>query len=166
MIVADTNILSTFARIGRLDLLFLVVESETFDLPPAVIKEIKIGLHKGLDFLQPIVDGLAGGAGFSALELTADEKKLSDTLPGSLNAGERESIAVCAKRIGGKLLTNDKRAHTYCLANQIPSLSLRLILRRIWQAGHGTKEDVRSLMAQIEASEPGMIIKGKDEILR
>lgn len=166
MIIADTNILSTFARIRRLDLLFSVVETETFDLPPAVIKELKVGLHKGLDFLQPIADGLTGGAGFFAIELTADEKNLSDTLPSSLNAGEPEAIAVCAKRVGSKLLTNDKRAHTYCLTNRIPSLNLKLILRRLWLAGHCTKEEVRSLMGEIETSEPGMVIKGKDEILR
>lgn len=166
MIVADTNLLSTFARIERLDLLFSVAEAETFDLPPAVIREIKIGLHKGLDFLQPIVDGLTGGTRFSAIELTPEEKSFSDLLPASLNAGERESIAVCAKRVGGKLLTNDKRAHSYCLANQIPSLNLKLILRRLWQAGHCAKEEVRLLMEEIEANEPGMVIKGKDEILR
>ncbi len=167
MIVADTNILSTFARIGRLDLLFSVAVTQTFDLPPAVIKEIKVGLHKGLDFLQPIVDGLASSAGFSALELTPDEKSLRDTLPGSLNAGERESIAVCAKRSDGKLLTNDKRAHSYCLAQRIPVLNLNLILRRLWQANHCTKAEVRALMEEIETSEPGMVvIKGKAEILR
>ncbi|MGH8597904.1 MAG: hypothetical protein ACREXT_14700 [Gammaproteobacteria bacterium] len=77
MIVADTNTVSTFARIGRLD-------------------------------------------------LTAAEKSLADTLPGSLNAGERECIAVCAQRPDGKLLTNDKRAHTYRLAHQIPAINLKL----------------------------------------
>lgn len=114
MIVADTNLVSTFARIGRLDLLFLVAETDALYLPPAVIKEIKAGLHKGLDFLQPLVDCLTGETGFYALELSAAEKTLAESLPGSLNAGERECIAVCVQRPDGKLLTNDKRAHTYC----------------------------------------------------
>jgi predicted nucleic acid-binding protein len=166
MIIADTNILSTFARIGRLDLLFAVAETDVLHLPPAVIKEIKAGLHKGLNFLLPLVDGLVGGMGFSALALTADEKNLADTLPVSLNAGERECIAVCAKRPGSKLLTNDKRAHAYCLAHHISTFNLKLILRRLWQAGLCAKEEVRSLIAEIEKSEPGMVIKGKDEILR
>ena len=166
MIVADTNLVSTFARIGRLDLLFAVAETDALHLPPAVIKEIKAGLHKGLDFLQPLVDGLTGEVGFYALELTAAEKTLADTLPGSLNAGERECIAVCAQRPDGKLLTNDKRAHTYCLAHQIPAFNLKLILRRLWLAGHCTKEEVSTLIEVIERSEPGMMIKGRDEIFR
>ncbi len=89
-----------------------------------------------------------------------------DALPGSLNAGEKESIANCSKRSGGKLLTNDKRAHNYCRANRIPSLDLKLILRQLWKASHCTKDEVRSLMEEIEKNEPGMVIKGKDEILR
>lgn len=166
MIVADTNLVSTFARIGRLDLLFVVAETDALHLPPAVVKEIKAGLHKGLDFLQPLIDGLAGGTGFYALELTAAEQNLADTLPGSLNVGERECIAVCGQRPGSKLLSNDKRAHTYCLAHQIPAFNLKLILRRLWLAGHCAKDEVRILIEEIERSESGMVIKGKDEIFR
>ena len=47
------------------------------------------------------------------------------------------------KRPGGKLLTNDKRAHAYCLAHRIPAFNLKLILRRLWLAGHSTEEEVR-----------------------
>ncbi|MGH9803042.1 MAG: PIN domain-containing protein [Blastocatellia bacterium] len=166
MIVADTNILSTFARIQRLDLLFTVAETDELFLTPSVVSEIKVGLRKGLAFLQPIVDGLSGEAGFSVLDLTDDERNLAGTLPTSLNAGERECIAICAERSGGKLFTNDKRARNYCQANRIPCLDLKLILRRLWQAGHCTKDEVRSLIEEIERSEPEFIIKGKDEILR
>jgi predicted nucleic acid-binding protein len=166
MIVADTNILSTFARVGRLDLLFAVAETEIFCLPPTVVKEFKVGLQKGLVFLQPIIDGLTGGAGYDALDLTAEEKSLADALPASLNAGERECIAVCVKRSEAKLLTNDKRARNYCQANRLPCLDLKLILRRLWQASHCSKAEVRALIDEIEKSEPRMVIKGKGEIFR
>lgn len=166
MIVADTNIRSTFARLGRLELLFAVAETETLHLPPAVVKEIEIGLRRGHGFLQPIVDGLAGGVRFQPLTLTAEEKSLAETWPSSLNAGERECIAVCARRSGGKLLTNDKRARNYCQENRLPCLDLKLILRRLWQAKYSTKEEVRTLIAAIEQREPGMVIKGQDEIFR
>lgn len=164
MIIADTNILSTFARIGRLDLLFAVAETEVLYLPPAVVKELEIGLRRGRGFLQPIVDDLTGG-GFQSLDPTADENALASTLPPSLNAGERECIALCATR-SGKLLTNDRRARNYCQANRIPCLDLKLILRRLWQATHSTKSEVRNLIAEIEQSEPGMVIKGKEDIFR
>lgn len=164
MIIADTNILSTFARIGRLDLLFAVAETEVLYLPPAVIREIEIGLRRGRGFLQPIVDELTGG-GFKPLDLTAEENTLASTLPPSLNSGERECIALCAKR-SGKLLTNDKRARNYCQANRIPCLDLKLILRRLWQANHSTKPEVLNLITEIEQGEPGMVIKGKEDIFR
>src|SRR5574341_1468701 len=129
MIVADTNIISTFTRIKRLELLLKVAETDALHLAPAVVKEIEVGLRKGLDF-------------------TPDEKSMVDALPGSLNAGEKESIAICSKRAGCKLLTNDKRAHNYCRANRIPSLDLKLILRQLWKASHCTKEEVCSLMEE------------------
>ena len=166
MIVVDTNLLSTFARIQRLELLFTVAETDSFYLAPAVINELKLGLKNNLSFLQPIIDGLANGTNYFPLHLTPDEKNLSDTLPASLNSGEKKSIAVCQKRSGSKLLTNDKQAHNYCMDNQIPSLDLKLVLRRLWKACHCTKDEVRLIIDEIEKREPGMIIKGKEEILR
>jgi len=166
MIVADTNILSTFARIQRLELLFAVSEADSLYLVPAVVSELKIGMKRNLNFLQPIIDGLANGTKFFPLALTPDEKNLLVTLPDSLNDGERESIAVCQKRSGTKLLIYDKRAHNYCKANQIPTLDLKLVLRRLWKAGFCTQDDVRFIMDEIEKCEPGMVIKGKEEILR
>jgi predicted nucleic acid-binding protein len=166
MIVPDTNILSTFARVGRLELLFAVAETEALHLCPAVVQEVEAGLRKGLGFLQPIADGVTSGAKFYALNLTNEEMLFAATLPASLNAGERECIAVCAKRSGAKLLTNDKRARNYCDTHQLFCLDLKQILRRLWQASHCAKEEVRSLIKDIETSEPGMAIKGKDEIFR
>lgn len=166
MIVVDTSILSTFARIQRLDLLFTVVETDCLHLTPAVVKELNVGSQKGLHFLRPIVDGLASATTYRSIDLTSSEKSVAYTLPSSLNAEERESISVCLMRQGSKLLTNDKRAHNYCKANPIPSLDLKLILRQLWKARHCTKEEVRSLMKEIEKNEPSMVIKGKDEILK
>lgn len=166
MIVADTNILSTFARIQRLDLLFVVAETDALYLVPAVINELKQGLKRNLNFLQPIIEGLAAGARYFPIHLTPEEKNLTDILPASLNSGERESIAVCKNRVDGKLLTNDKRAHNFCKDNQIPSLDLKLILRRLWKAGHCTKEEVHRIIDEIEKNEPGMVIKRKEEIFR
>ncbi len=46
MIVADTNIISTFARIKRLELLLKAAETDALHLAPAVVKEIKVGMRK------------------------------------------------------------------------------------------------------------------------
>lgn len=164
MIISDTNILSTFARIQQLDLLFAVARTGVIHLPPAVQVEIKLGLQKGLKFLQPIIDTLSATTQFQPVDLTVDEKLLISALPKALNAGEKEGIVICLNRSGNKFLTNDKRAHSFCLANNILVLDLKRILRQLWKAGHCTKEEVRKLMADIEKSEPGMVIKGKNEI--
>lgn len=165
MFIADTNILSTFARIQRLDLLFAVAATQSLHLPPAVEKELRLGLQKGLHFLQPIIDGLAAGIQFQAITLAAEEIKSLQTLPHALNLGEKECIAVCIHQTGAKLLTNDKRAHNFCKANRIPALDLKLILRQLWKGGHCSKDEVKALMDEMEKSEPGLVINGKDQIL-
>ena len=165
MIVADTSILSTFARIQRLDLLFTVAETGAIYLPPAVQHEIKLGLQKGLNFLRPIFDAITVVTQFQSVDLAAEEKQVISALPKALNAGEKEGIAICLNRTGNKFLTNDKRAHNFCVANNIPSLDLKRILRQLWRAGYCTKDEVRKLMDDIEKNEPGMVIKSKDEIL-
>ena len=166
MIIADTSILSTFARIQRLDLLFAVVETTVIHLPPAVQNEITFGLQKGLHFLQPIIDALTAKTQFHSIELTAEEKRLMLSFPKALNAGEKEGIAICLARTDNKFITNDKRAHNFCLANNILSLDLKRILRRLWKNGYCSKPEIRKLMEDIESSEPGMVIKGKYEILK
>jgi predicted nucleic acid-binding protein len=166
MIIADTSILSTFARIQRLDLLFTVAETGIIHLPPAVQNEIKLGVQKSLNFLQPIIDALTAATPFQSVDLAAEEKHLLRALPKALNVGEKEGIAICLNRSGNKFLTNDKRAHNFCIANDILSFDLKRILRQLWKAGHCTKEEVLKLMDDIEKSEPGMVIKGKEEILR
>jgi predicted nucleic acid-binding protein len=164
MIVADTNILSTFARIRRLDLLFQVMRVEKFVLPQAVVGELQAGLNKGLEFLRPILDDLTTGQGFVSADLTESESAYQSVLPKGLNAGEREGIAICASRSGAVLMSNDYRAKKYCRANRILFADLQLILRRLWQTGLFTQDEVRALIQEIEQSEPGMTIPDQHEI--
>ena len=164
MIVADTNILSTFARIHRLDLLFKVMKVEVFVLPPSVERELRAGLDKGLEFLRPILDDLAQNRAFALASLTDAESTYQTALPRGLNAGEREGIAICASRAGAVFLSNDKQAKKYCRANRILFADLQLILRRLWQSGLFSQDEVRSLIQEIEESEPGMTIPDQREI--
>lgn len=48
----------------------------------------------------------------------------------------------------------------------MPAFNLKLILRRLWLANHSIKEEARALIEEIEGSEPGLMIKGKNEIFR
>ena len=123
-------------------------------------------MQKGLLFLQPIIDALTAATQFQPVVLADEEKRLTLALPKALNAGEKEAIAICLNRAGNKFLTNDKRANNFCLVNSIISFDLNSILRQLWKGGHCTKDEVKSLIDEIEKSEPGMVIKSKDGILR
>ena len=131
MIVVDTNILSTFACVNRLELLFQVAERDTLYLPPAVFNELNEGLSRGKTYLQPLLDKIQTDTTFKLVALTANEGRFMSTLPDQLHTGEREAIALCALRDESVLLTNDKRAYRYCKANLIVSLDLKNILRRL-----------------------------------
>ena len=61
-------------------------------------------------------------------------------------------------------MSNDYRAKKYCRDNRILFTDLQLILRRLWQTGLFTQGEVRSLIQEIEESEPGMTILDQHEI--
>lgn len=54
MVIIDNNILSTFARISEINLLFKIFNPEEIGVTPAVYQEFKHGLELGHLFLQEI----------------------------------------------------------------------------------------------------------------
>lgn len=163
MIVADTNILSTFARVGAIDLLRQLCESDRLHVTPATFNKLRRAVEVGCDFLAPTLGAIQAGSGLDLIELRREEILTLDALPRSLGSGEAESIAVCLHRPGTRLLTNDKRARNFCREHSIPCLDLPAILRALWVRQVVGKERVRQLVHLIE-TERGMVIKGKDAI--
>jgi predicted nucleic acid-binding protein len=163
MIVADTNILSTFGRVGALDLLRLLCGIDRLHVTPATFNELRRAVEVGCDFLIPTLEAIETASGLDLVELRRDEILASKDLPRSLGAGEAESIAVCLHRPGTRLLTNDKRARNFCREHSIPCLDLPAILRGLWVRHVVSKERVRQLLRLIE-TEQGMVIKDKDAI--
>ena len=163
MIVADTNILSTFARVGAIDLLRQLCKSDRLHVTPATFHELRRAVEVGCDFLVPALEAIQTGSGLDLVELRREEVLASKDLPRSLGAGEAESIAICLHRPGTRLLTNDKRARNFCREHSIPCLDLPAILRGLWVRQVVSKEWVRQLLRRIE-TEQGMVIKNKDAI--
>ena len=62
------------------------------------------------------------------------------------DSGEAESIAVCLRRAGTHLLTNDKRARNFCREHSIPCLDLPAILRGLWVRQVVSKERIKQLL--------------------
>src|SRR5438067_13633830 len=105
MITPDTNILSTFARIDALDLLFVLFAKDEISIVPAVYAEVVAGVNEGHLFLHGVIQLVAKGR-LKLLALTPEEVVQRLQLPPTLNAGEAESITVCRSR-GAAFVTND-----------------------------------------------------------
>ena len=165
MIVADTNIVSTFARVGALPLLGRLLESDRLHITSGTYHELRKAVEAGCAFLEPILAAISPEGDFDLVELTRAEILAVKDLPDSLGAGEAESIAVCLHRPGTRLLSNDKRARNYCRERGIPCLDLPTILRAFWVRKVLNKKKVKELIRQIE-TEQGMVITNKDEILK
>ncbi len=165
MIIADTNIISTFARVGALDRLRQLVKAKRLHVTPATFHELRRAVEAGCEFLAPTLATIRTGTELDLVELRPEEVLAVKDLPASLGAGEAESIAVCANRRSTRLLTNDKRARNFCRERSIPCLDLPEILRAFWVRQVLSKQQVRELLRQIETEE-GLVIKNQDEIFK
>ena len=165
MTVADTNIVSSFARVGALPLLLRLVEAKHIYVTPGSYQELRRAVEAGCAFLEPVLAAIPSAGDLDLVELTRHEIFAVANLPTSLGLGEAESIAVCLHRPGTRMLTNDKRARNICREHGIPCLDLPAILRALWVRKILSKKKVALLIRQIE-TEQGMVIKNKDQILK
>ena len=161
MILADTNILGTFARVDALDFLIDLFGQNEIGVAPAVYAELLAGVREGREFLDAAVEFVESGK-LKLLALTADEVVRRFTLPSSLDNGEAEFITLCQNR-GAAFLTNDRRARNFCVAEGIEVFDLVDILRALWKLRVCSKRKVRQLLTDIETKE-GMVIKQQDRI--
>lgn len=165
MIIADTNIISTFARIAAMHHVRQLVKADCLLVTPATYQELRRAVDAGCDFLSSTLIAIETGLEWDLVELTRADVLAAKTLPTSLGAGEAESIAVCLNRPDFQLLTNDKRARNFCRERGIPCLDLPGILRALWVRNILSKKQVRELLRQIETAE-GLLIKHKEEIFK
>ena len=114
MIVLDTSIISTFALISAMDLLYALFSNEDLGVTPAVYTELVVGVREGRHFLQVAVAQVESGR-LKLFMLTAEEFMQRLRLPTSLGSGEAESIVFCQSH-GAAFVTNDRRARNFCLS--------------------------------------------------
>jgi len=147
-VVADTDILSTFARIRRLDIL-----NELFDeviVPPSVRSE----LAKGMIDTRSLKKTLA--------KLAKEEIKALKAVDVRLGRGEKECFVI-AKNRGIPLATNDRIACLLCKREDIGFFTLPRILRLAVLERVVTREEARQLVKLIEQEER-TVIKDRDGI--
>lgn len=151
MILADTDILSALAKINRLPLLFELLRLDRLYLAPAVLGELAHSLNLGRPYAVEIFDLVSAGR-LCPVSPTQAEAAFGSTLPLTLGAGERESIAI-AKGRDGVVLSNESRVAHYCRQHEVPCLRLPDILRALWQEGILSKQDVRKIVNDLRTQD-------------
>ena len=122
MIIFDTDILSIFAKISRLELIKKLFG--TVHITPMIREELNIPLEYGYDFPKDILDNS------SVIIPTVEELGPYNEFKVRLGKGEAEAISIAKNR---KLLfaTNDKVAQKVAKENGVGIISLQAILKAL-----------------------------------
>jgi len=163
LLLADTNILSTLAKVNQLSLLFQLFHDERIGVVVAVYEECVEGVNRGYAALQSVI-GLIGEGRIELVLPTANETLAKADLPPSFDAGERETITVASSR-SNEILTNERHVRNWCHRSGIGCWDLSGILRALWRDGILNKQQVRDLMVEIEARDR-VVFKNVDQIFQ
>ena len=106
-------VLSIFAKIQQLPLLFAVFNQEDLHIAGAVENEIRIGALKGFHFAQDITALLTQEQIQTHHPLPIDEAFMM-SLPQTLAAGERESMATVRTGLAAIFPSNERRVKHHC----------------------------------------------------
>lgn len=161
MILCDTNIFSTFAKINQLELLLRLFAHDEIAVVPAVYEELQEGVRRGYVLLQAAIAYVQQGE-IAILTPNTQEIFDKDALPRSFDAGERETIAVAQSR-RYVILTNETHIKNWCKCSGISHWDLPQVLRAMWRTNLLTKEQVRSLVEQIEIKDR-VVFKNQEAI--
>jgi len=157
--ISDTDILSTFGKIGRVDLLQRLFEK--IYVAPAVYRELIRVEQLGLAWVIPVKETIV------PLPLTEGQLKEVEHLVTAypqLGSGEVETF-VLAKAHHLICLTNDRQAKKVCQALGLRYLDLEEILQAMKVKGITTLEGLAEVIRQIEEKDHTRI-KAKKKILR
>ncbi len=157
-VVIDTDILSTFVKVGKTGLLHRLFPKSRILLCPAVHSEISRAVKLG------IVDSVP--ASFSRIELATSEKRLAQEIGErvALGAADIECLAV-AKNRRCLMLTNNRQAANEASSLGVELLSLPLVLRELRRSGMLSKAATAKLVDEIERKDK-IVIKKKGLILK
>ncbi|MFO7992359.1 MAG: hypothetical protein R6U61_08745 [Thermoplasmata archaeon] len=159
MILVDTNILSTFAKIDRLDLLEKVLGE--MHISPNVLDEVKRAEELGYSHAEKILKGIKEGKILISC-IREDEVEFLEKVPSSFGRGERDCVAIALNR-DALIVTNERRVLNYCKRNGIAHVRLNTILRKLWKDEIIEEKEVRDLIHKIEEND-SLIIVDKESI--
>jgi predicted nucleic acid-binding protein len=163
VVLCDTNILSSFARVGALELLFKLFPQRQFALPQAVHNEIAEAIRLNFKFLESVLTLIASGKILVIVPNPEEEQDVMN-LPKSFGPGESEAVAICARR-SAILLSNDKSVKNYCRTHGIEVYDLQSLLRALWQNKVASRHKVQKIVGAMERLE-GLVFKNKERIFK
>jgi len=148
MILLDADVLSAFAKVSKLSLLYKLFSQHFLYISPAVLAKIKVSLDKGHNFAREIFELFEKGQ-LKVLVLNKKEKQEKEELPVYLGEGEKENIVICKMR-GGVLLSNEKKVEQFCKTTKITCLRIPAILRAFWEVGVVNIDEVRNVVEEMK----------------
>jgi len=151
MILSDTDILSAFAKIERLDEIFALLKTPQLYIAGGVFSEIEESFRQGREYALKIFELLAVNR-IRILYLTPNENTFCESLPISLGRGERESLAITKER-NAILLTNESRVAHWCREYKVPCIRLSDLLRGLWTEGVLTKAEVQTAIIDLQVKD-------------
>jgi predicted nucleic acid-binding protein len=158
--IFDTDILSMFAKTGRVDLLKKLFPDEKLIITFEVYNELLRAKEAGYDFINDILK-----QGFRIVNLDSDliqEYETKKEELRNLHSGELTSILLC-KKDGMDFATNDNRAKRYCNDNNVGWLDIVDMLRLCNKKHILNKKEIENLILDIEKYDRTRITK-KEEI--
>lgn len=156
MIVSDTDFLSAFSKIDRIDLIFKVFKTKEITITKAVYDELKEA---------PVFDLLLSY--FSAKENKIIIKKVSaKDVPENLGTGERESITL-AKDKKAKLLMDDRDAGEYAESKGVDVIDIPAFLFHCKKKNILSVSEIRSIINNLKDKDHYEFeTKVKEELLK
>ena len=161
-LVFDTDVLSTFGKIRRLDLLKELFPNAGFFIPPSVYNELFKARERGYEFVDYVIESGI----LEVMPLNKEELEFLGRLREerkSLGLGELEGVSICKHR-EYILVTNDITAKKVCDQYGIKIIDLSMILKSLLEVKILMSDELRALIDEIERKDR-VIIKDKDDIL-
>jgi predicted nucleic acid-binding protein len=161
-LVFDTDILSTFGKIRRLDLLKKLFPNVRFFVPSSVYNELFKARERGYEFVDYVIESGI----LEVIPLNKEELEFLGRLREerkSLGLGELEGVSICKHR-EYVLVTNDITAKKVCDQYGIKIIDLSMILKSLLEVKILMSDELRALIDEIERKDR-VIIKDKDDIL-
>lgn len=159
MLIFDCDIVSTFAKVDKIELLEKAFPHSKLYITNSVYTELMRARRMGFSFPDRV---------FRKISITTlEEKEIKDfqkfSLDTRIHFGEAEGLSI-AKNRKAFFLTNDSIVVNFCRDEGIKVLNLKDVLVLIARKGIVTKEEMVRILKDIEDRD-NTFIKNKEDIL-